>query len=446
MSFNNLTVIKDYRNTVLTFSEWIKMYKPLNNLIVQASTVIECDGFSIFPIGMQYNYDKLPDKIKKDIQVGLHQRLVLCAINRHTDVKRRYHKDVNRISILQTLHKNGITNKILNYQDYYTELSDYKFVISPEGNGIDCHRHYEALLCGCIPIVEENELIMDKYQNLPILYTKDYSEITEEYLNKKYEEFLEKRFDFSRLFLDYYEPEVQDTIKMYGNYWCNLFNKKNVYGTIYSHSDCKGIPLQIKLNEYFNKKNGFYIELGANDGLFQSNTAYLEKEKGWSGILIEPSLLGYQKCKMNRPESICLNYACVSSTFTDDFIQGDFGDNNPMSSVGGKRLDRSNLVSVKTNTLEKILDSNASNIKIDFLSLDTEGYELEILDGLNLNKYRPTYMLVEIYKKDYEKIVKYLNENNYQLKCNLTNYNKIDNPNWDGTHNDYLFYDLKNID
>lgn len=435
MSFDNLTL-----------NEWIKMYKPLNNLIVQASTVIECDGFSIFPIGMQYNYDKLPDKIKKDIQVGLHQQLVLCAVNSHTDVKRRFHKDINRISILQTLDKNGIKNKILNYQDYFTELSDYKYVISPEGNGIDCHRHYEALLCGCIPIVEENELIMDKYKNLPILYTKDYSEITEEYLNEKYEEFLEKKYDFSKLFLDHYEEEVQETIKMYGNYWCNLFNKRNVYDIIYSHKDCKGNPLQIKLKEYFDKKNGFFIELGANDGLFQSNTAYLEKEKGWSGILIEPSLSGYEKCKMNRPNSICLNYACVSSTFTDDYIQGDFGDNHPMSSVNGKRLNRTNLVSVKTNTLEKILDSNARDVKIDFLSLDAEGYELEILKGLNLSKYRPMYMLVEIYKKDYEEIVKYLNEFNYKLKCNLTNYNKVDNPTWDGTHNDYLFYDIKKGD
>ena len=36
-------------------------------------------------------------------------------------------------------------------------LSKYKFIISPEGNGIDCHRHYEAILCGCIPIIEYNK-------------------------------------------------------------------------------------------------------------------------------------------------------------------------------------------------------------------------------------------------------------------------------------------------
>jgi len=70
---------------------------------------------------------------------------------------------------------------------------------------------------------------------------------------------------------------------------------------IYSHNDSKGIPLQDKLNRIINKKKGVFIELGANDGLFQSNTVFFEKELGWRGILIEPSLKGYEKCKINRP-------------------------------------------------------------------------------------------------------------------------------------------------
>jgi hypothetical protein len=58
---------------------------------------------------------------------------------------------------------------------------------------------------------------------------------------------------------------------------------------IYSHSDNKGIPLQDKLNKIINNKKGFFIELGENDGLFQSNTAFFEKELDWTGLLIEPS-------------------------------------------------------------------------------------------------------------------------------------------------------------
>ena len=82
-----------------------------------------------------------------------------------------------------------------------------------------------------------------------------------------------------------------------------------------------------------------------------------------------------------------------------------------------------------------------SCVVIDFLSLDTEGYELEILKGLNLLKYRPKLLLIEVYVKDYENIVTFLKLHNYSLQDNLTNYNKIDNPGWDGTHNDFLFKD-----
>jgi len=50
-------------------------------------------------------------------------------------------------------------------------------------------------------------------------------------------------------------------------------------------------------------------------------------------------------------------------------------------------------------------------------------------------------MLIEIYIKDYEKILIFLLSKNYKLHSNYSNYNNIDNPGWDGTHNDYLFYD-----
>jgi len=111
-----------------------------------------------------------------------------------------------------------------------------------------------------------------------------------------------------------------------------------------------------------------------------------------------------------------------------------------MASVNGKRNNTNTLIDCKVSTLESILDSvNASTI--DFLSLDTEGYEYDILCGLNLNKYRPKYMLIEVYSSDYIKLTQFLKENNYNLVANITNYNREDNPGWDGTHNDYLFID-----
>jgi FkbM family methyltransferase len=205
----------------------------------------------------------------------------------------------------------------------------------------------------------------------------------------------------------------------------------------------KGEFLDRILDSLFNSKtNGVFIELGANDGLCQSNTAFLEFYRGWTGVMIEPSVNAYLKCVKNRPNSKCFNLACVSDSYENTFIEGDFN-GGMMSSVEGKRTNNNSLVRCNVSTLEKILD--ATNITtVDFLSLDCEGYEYEILCGLNLTKYRPTYMLIEIYTKDFEKIVCFLNKHNYMLVGNITNYNPKENPTWDGTHNDYLFKDIVN--
>lgn len=219
----------------------------------------------------------------------------------------------------------------------------------------------------------------------------------------------------------------------------------------YSLKDCLNNPIDYKLDKLFNKENGFYIELGANDGLKQSNTAFFEFFRNWTGILVEPSLSAFEQCKTNRPKSSCYNNACVSNEYSDDFVYGDFNTGNLMSSVNairknGKEIDGAYLTKVPAITLEQILKEEKikeKNIEIDFLSLDTEGYELNILKGINLNLYRPKYMLIEVYNFDFENIVQFLKENEYKLLYNFTNYSKESNPHWDGTHNDYLFVDKK---
>ena len=143
------------------------------------------------------------------IQIGEHKELVLCAISKTTDIRRRGNQEINRKKILQNLKKNNILNKMVDSDKYFEKLSNYKFIISPEGNGIDCHRHYEALMSGCIPIIEYNKDMERKYKDMPVLYTKDYSEITEEYLISKYKEFQNKKYNFEKLFLSYYMQSLQ---------------------------------------------------------------------------------------------------------------------------------------------------------------------------------------------------------------------------------------------
>lgn len=212
----------------------------------------------------------------------------------------------------------------------------------------------------------------------------------------------------------------------------------------YSLCDSNGEYLDNKLDKLFeHKENGFFIELGANNGLLQSNTAFLEKNRGWTGILIEPNSKNFELCKINRPNSICYNYACVSEDFNDEFIYGDFElpENEQislMSSINGSRLNNRTLSKVSATTLTKILDKQHIT-KIDLLSLDVEGYEYFVLKGLDFSKYKPEYLLIEVYNYDYVKIYNFLKDKNYNLICNFSDYNIKNNPNWDGSHNDYLF-------
>lgn len=203
-----------------TLREWQQTYKDPKNLIVQASTQDGLDGWTVFPIGMGFSY--------KDHQFGDHSNLILCAISSHTDKYRRP-RHINRESILKTLSANGIQNVKLDPSEYFVTLPSYKFVVSPEGNGIDCHRHYEALIAGCIPIVERNESIERKYEGCPILYTHDYSEITPEYLEAKYIEMIDKEYDFSNLFLSAYPLHLQRQIKDNSTYWMKKLTGKPFY-------------------------------------------------------------------------------------------------------------------------------------------------------------------------------------------------------------------------
>ena len=198
-------------------------------------------------------------------------------------------------------------------------------------------------------------------------------------------------------------------------------------------------PFDLKLNKeiFKEKENGFFIELGAYDGINHSNTAFFEIYKNWKGILIEPIKDKYQQCLRNRPQSICINETC--SDIVGDFVNFEFS-NGPMA-----RIRNSNSYSeYKTTTLEKILDKEKLKSNIDFLSVDVEGYELKVLTGINLDKYRPNFILVEIWPKNKRKTMQLLLSKKYKLICNFSKYNLITNPLWGdiGYHNDYLFKDI----
>lgn len=198
--------------------------------------------------------------------------------------------------------------------------------------------------------------------------------------------------------------------------------QKNEY---YSLND-----LDKKLEKYVDYDNGFFVELGANDGINQSNSLYFEKFRNWKGVLIEPIPHNYLLCKKNRStltKVFCC--ACTSFEYKEKFVEIIFSNlmsvptnlesdiENPFehAKIGKQFLNETEdnfIFGALAKPLNTLLDQANAPKVIDFLSLDVEGAEIEVLKGIDHNKYRFKYMCIENRSK--EKLVAYLSQQGYE--------------------------------
>jgi FkbM family methyltransferase len=191
------------------------------------------------------------------------------------------------------------------------------------------------------------------------------------------------------------------------------------------------------------KLNGFFIELGANDGVTQSNTYLLQKRFKWNGVLIEPSPSNFEKCVLNRsfaPKAQFFCCACVPCNFSRDYVT--IHNANLMSIAEDLDVDQdgidSHLLAAKdhliedsliyrfpafSSSLSDLLDQCTIPSTIDFLSLDTEGNEMSVLLGLDLQRHRPTWILVECRDNN---VFNYLTHNSYSIYREFTNDDRKD--------------------
>jgi FkbM family methyltransferase len=148
------------------------------------------------------------------------------------------------------------------------------------------------------------------------------------------------------------------------------------------------------------KENGFFIEFGAVDGIYLSNTYLLEKKFNWKGILSEPCKKSNLYLKSNR--SCFINHDCVWSE-TGEKITFLETENNILSTVASisdcdawkNKRKRGEKYDVSTIALNDLLASGNAPYTVDFLSVDTEGSEFEILKEFDFEMYNIRYILVE---------------------------------------------------
>ena len=190
--------------------------------------------------------------------------------------------------------------------------------------------------------------------------------------------------------------------------------------------------LDKKMLKYINYRNGFFIECGANDGVNQSNTWYFEKKLDWRGVLIEPLSKQFKELKNNRKNiNHFFNVALVDDNYNKDEIELIDLDLTSKFKLYEKQVNQPlTSILVKTKTLTNILDECESPKIIDFFSLDVEGAEFTVLNGINYNRYNFKYILIET--KNFQKIDIFLKSNNYKLLDKLS-------------HHDYLYKYEKNI-
>jgi FkbM family methyltransferase len=156
--------------------------------------------------------------------------------------------------------------------------------------------------------------------------------------------------------------------------------------------------LDRKLLGYLKHREGVFIEAGANDGISQSNTWFLETYRGWSGLLVEPvPSLARMARRFRRAKVFNVALGPIGSdgqklTLFENDLQ-----TTPVKGAGSKT--DSNQIDAPLRSLSSLLDE-AGIDKVDLFSLDVERYEIEVLKGLDFARHRPKFILVETAKLD----------------------------------------------
>lgn len=179
------------------------------------------EKLELVPIGLNYHCEAFWGKPKVspadqeqlliDIKSGskhFSERSPLCYSNFHFALYNTFGNDR-----LQAI--NGIPKSVMFYEPEklprdkcWKKMTQYSFVVSPHGVGMDCIRMWEALILGCIVIVKSSSLD-PLYENLPVLIVDQWSDVTESLLKETLEKFSDQEFEYDKLTLKYWVDKIK---------------------------------------------------------------------------------------------------------------------------------------------------------------------------------------------------------------------------------------------
>jgi len=140
----------------------------------------------------------------KNSSKPFYERIYKCYSTFHFSYK-GYKYEYDRIDALNNIPHNIIhfeKNQIPRNKTWENQIN-YAFVLSPHGNGLDCHRTWEALVLGCIPIVKKSD-IDSLYEDLPVLIVNNWSNLNQDLLTNTIDKFKNKIFNYNKLSLKYW--------------------------------------------------------------------------------------------------------------------------------------------------------------------------------------------------------------------------------------------------
>lgn len=147
------------------------------------------------------------------------------------------------------------------------------------------------------------------------------------------------------------------------------------------------------LYELQEKEKGYFVEFGATNGVDSSNSFLLEKHYSWNGILAEPGRIWHEQLKANRVSKIdcrCVWSETGQQLEFNQVTEPELSTINAFSGTDRYSESRSSGAKyyVETISLNELLRTNGAPAHIDYLSIDTEGSEFEILSALDFKQYK----------------------------------------------------------
>jgi FkbM family methyltransferase len=212
-----------------------------------------------------------------------------------------------------------------------------------------------------------------------------------------------------------------------------LTSPKKLLPIYYRHSYSQEGEDMILARIFEDKSQGFYVDVGAHHPQRLSNTYYFYL-KGWHGINIDA--MPGSMVTFNEIRSRDINLEIAISNYQKNLTYYGFNEPalnsfsqdiaNQYSQLDGYKIVFKKLI--KTSTLSEILDEYLpQNQNIDFLNIDVEGMDYEVLKSNDWSKYRPQIVLIEelnsfsIDELSQSKVVSFMQENNYQFYCKTIN-------------------------